>query len=78
MQSSGRTLLVALPFLGLLLSIALIPGLAPRFWMRRMGWIAAGWSLSLIPLLGFSAWSRDAVKAVSEAYLPFVTVIGAL
>jgi hypothetical protein len=27
----------ALPFVGLLLSIAVLPGLAPRFWLRRMG-----------------------------------------
>ena len=78
MQSSARTLWVVLPFLGLLLSIALIPGIAPRFWLRRMGWVAAGWSLSLIPILGFSAWTHDAVKAVIEVYLPFVTVIGGL
>ena len=53
MQSSARTLWVVLPFLGLLLSIALIPGIAPRFWLRRMGWVAAGWSLSLILMIDF-------------------------
>jgi hypothetical protein len=41
MQSSGHAAWVVLPFAGLLLSIALLPGLAPRSWQRRMGWIAA-------------------------------------
>ena len=56
MQSDPIGAWVALPFAGLLLSIALIPGLAPRFWLRRMGVIAAGWSLALIPFLGVSGW----------------------
>ena len=75
MQSSAW---VALPFAGLLLSIALIPGLAPRFWLRHMGTVAAGWSLLLIPFLGFSGWSHDTAHAVVDAYLPFVAVIGGL
>ena len=45
-MASAQSLWVVLPFAGLLLSIALIPGLAPRFWLRRMGWVAAAWSLS--------------------------------
>ncbi len=82
MQSSAATLSgtawVALPFAGLLLSIALIPGVAPRFWLRHMGRIAAGWSLALIPFLGFPAWAHDTMRAVTESYLPFVAVIGGL
>jgi Na+/H+ antiporter NhaD/arsenite permease-like protein len=69
---------VVLPFAGLLLSIALIPGIAPRFWTRRMGWVAAAWSVVLIPLLGLSAWMHDAAHAVLESYLPFIAVLGGL
>lgn len=78
MQMSDHTAWVGLPFVGLLLSIALIPGLAPRFWLRRMGYVAAAWTLALIPILGVSAWLRDAAHALIEAYLPFVAVLGGL
>ena len=70
--------LLIVPFAGLLLSIAILPGLAPRFWERRMGWIAAGWSLSLIPLLGLPAWFHTTVSALLDAWLPFATVISGL
>jgi Na+/H+ antiporter NhaD/arsenite permease-like protein len=79
MQSSAFTdAWVVLPFAGLLLSIALIPGIAPRFWTRRMGVIAAGWSLALIPFLGISSWAHDASRALIASYLPFVSVLGGL
>ena len=40
----------ALPFCGMLLSIALLPLLAPRLWHHHDGKIAAGWSaLVLVP-----------------------------
>ena len=78
MQSSGHAAWVVLPFLGLLLSIALLPGLAPRFWLRRMGVVAAAWSLALIPILGFPTWAHDTSHAVIGSYLPFVAVLGGL
>jgi Na+/H+ antiporter NhaD/arsenite permease-like protein len=71
-----------LPFLGLLLSIAVLPSLAPRFWERRMGLVALGWSLAL--LLPLAAMAGPVVAA-SEAwhallieYLPFATLLLAL
>jgi Na+/H+ antiporter NhaD/arsenite permease-like protein len=78
MQSSGHAAWAVLPFAGLLLSIALIPGLAPRFWVRRMGWVAGGWTLALVPILGFSTWTHDAAHALLESYIPFVAVLGGL
>jgi Na+/H+ antiporter NhaD/arsenite permease-like protein len=78
MQSSAQSAWVVLPFLGLLLSIALIPGFAPRFWLRRMGVVAAAWSLTLIPILGFPTWAHDTSHAIVASYLPFVAVLGGL
>jgi len=78
MQSSAHAVWVVLPFAGLLLSIALIPGLAPRFWLRRMGWVAAGWTLVHVPILGVTAWAHGAMHALIESYLPFVAVLGGL
>jgi Na+/H+ antiporter NhaD/arsenite permease-like protein len=78
MQSSGHAAWVVLPFVGLLLSIALIPGLAPRFWLRQMGSVSALWSLALLPLLGFPVWARETAHAMTAGYLPFVAVLGGL
>ena len=76
------TLLLALPFVGLLLSIALLPGLAPRFWLRHMGWVALGWSAALLLAQALLAGPRVAEAAAWHAllidYLPFVTLLGAL
>lgn len=76
MQTSP--LLQTFPFIGLLLSIALIPGIAPRWWGRWMGWVAAGWTLLLIPILGPLHWAHVATEATIDTYLPFVAVMGSL
>lgn len=72
----------AVPFAGLLLSIALLPALAPRFWVRRMGWVALGWSLLLLlPVVttaGPAAAWHLAWHAILIDYLPFVALLGAL
>ncbi len=76
------TALLGLPFLGLLLSIALLPGLAPRFWLRHMGWVSLGWSVALLlpemVLAGPGAAWATAWHALLIDYLPFVTLLGAL
>ena len=38
----------ALPFAGMLLSIALMPLLVPSFWHHHFGKVAAGWSLAFL------------------------------
>ena len=66
----------------MLLSIALMPVLAPRFWHRRMNSIALGWSLALlVPLAIFSGIPATAAvvwHALLTEYLPFVTLLLAL
>ncbi len=72
----------ALPFAGLLLSIALFPMLAPRIWHRWLGVIVLAWSLLfLVPLAvhdGPRAAFTEAWSALLTEYLPFVTVLLAL
>ncbi len=72
----------ALPFAGLLLSLALVPMLAPRLWPRRLGVIALFWSAAfLIPLTlytGPRAALAEAWQALLTAYLPFVSLLLAL
>jgi Na+/H+ antiporter NhaD/arsenite permease-like protein len=76
------TALPGLPFLGLLLSIALLPGLAPRFWLRHMGWVALAWSLTLLLPDAIAEGPRAAWAIAWHAllieYLPFVSLLGGL
>ena len=71
-----------LPFAGLLLSIALMPLLAPFFWHHHFGKLTAGWALAfLLPfaaLFGVGAAGASLVHALLAEYLPFVILLLAL
>ena len=71
-----------LPFLGMLLSIAVFPILAPRFWHRRMGLVALGWSLALLvpmaAISGIGVASHAVWHAAWIEFLPFVLLLLAL
>ena len=72
----------ALPFAGLLLSIALMPLLAPSFWHHHFGKVTAAWALAfLLPLAvvyGGGALVGNVVHALLAEYLPFVILLTAL
>jgi hypothetical protein len=72
----------ALPFLGILLTIATGPLLFPKIWHRHYGKIAALWSaLALIPI-AVSAGADAALDALVHAmlgdYLSFIVLLFAL
>ncbi|MDQ1078885.1 sodium:proton antiporter [Pseudoroseomonas cervicalis] len=72
----------ALPFAGVLLSIALLPLLAGHLWHHHYGKIAAGWTaLFLLPFAVVfgpgAAWAEFSHVLVGE-YLPFITLLLAL
>ena len=71
-----------LPFAGLLLSIALMPLLAPAIWHRHFGKISAGWALALLlPLLareGAGTTGGVLLHTAVAEYLPFVILLTAL
>lgn len=71
-----------LPFAGLLLSIALMPLLAPGFWHHHFGKVAAGWSLAfLLPFAAFFGAGTagiSLVHALLAEYIPFVILLTAL
>jgi Na+/H+ antiporter NhaD/arsenite permease-like protein len=75
-------LIWAAPFLGILLSIAVLPAMAPRFWHRRMGWVSAFWIAALLVPLAVAAGPAQAAATAGRAiliqYLPFVTLLLAL
>jgi Na+/H+ antiporter NhaD/arsenite permease-like protein len=76
------SLLWAIPFVGILLSIALMPLFAAHLWHHHYGKIAAGWAaLLLVPLalvhgLG-AAWYELGHVMVLE-YVPFIALLLAL
>lgn len=72
----------AIPFAGLLLSIAIVPLFAAHFWHAHFGKIAALWALALLVPFGFYlgiglAW-QTFVHAMLEEYLPFIVLLAAL
>lgn len=72
----------AIPFAGILLSIALCPLLTPWFWHRHYGKVAAAWSLAfLLPVaatFGLPAAGSAVAHVLIGEYLPFVILLTAL
>ena len=70
------------PFAGVLLSIALLPMLAPIFWHHHFGKVTAAWALVFfIPfalVFGWGAAGEGLVHALVAEYLPFVILLTAL
>ncbi|MHB2167234.1 sodium:proton antiporter [Alsobacter sp. R-9] len=83
-ELDGRTLgyVWAIPFMGILLSIALGPLLFPKLWHHRYGTIAAFWAaLVVVPLL-IALGPTGALGAILHAilleYVPFILLLFAL
>lgn len=72
----------AIPFVGILLSIAILPLVAPHFWHHRQGAVAIGWALAfLIPfaaLYGFEHAHHEFLHSMLLEYIPFVVMLFAL
>ena len=69
----------ALPFVGLLLSIAAGPLLFPRTWRRHYGKIAVAWMIltivSLSMAYGTDAAFSAAIHAILGEYLSFIVLL---
>jgi Na+/H+ antiporter NhaD/arsenite permease-like protein len=71
----------ALPFAGILLSIALCPLLTPQFWHHHFGKVSAGWALAFaLPfLLRFEgAAMHELLHVALIDYVPFLILIATL
>jgi Na+/H+ antiporter NhaD/arsenite permease-like protein len=72
----------ALPFVGMLLSIALFPLLAGHFWHHHYGKVALFWGLAFaIPFAltyGPSATTHEVVHTALLEYIPFIILLFAL
>lgn len=70
-----------IPFIGMLLSIALGPVLLPKFWHHHFGKVSAGWAVvTAIPLV--IAYRGDGIYELLHVmiadYIPFICLLGAL
>ena len=81
-DASRLSPLWAVPFAGILLSIALMPLLAPWVWHHHYGKIAAGWALAfLVPfalMFGIPTAGGALVHTLVGEYIPFVILLTAL
>ena len=72
----------AIPFAGILLSIALMPLLAPHFWHHHYGKVALAWALAFILpfalLYGPGLAGTAFVHAALAEYVPFIILLTAL
>ena len=72
----------ALPFAGMLLSIAIFPLVAPHFWEHHQGKIAFAWAAlvlgSLVLSAGVSSTSQALLHTVLLEYIPFILLLLAL
>ena len=82
MDGSTLPLWWGVPFAGILLSIALIPLLAPIFWHHHFGKVVLAWGLAfLLPFAAFygaDAAAANLVHALLAEYVPFVVLLTAL
>jgi Na+/H+ antiporter NhaD/arsenite permease-like protein len=71
----------ALPFAGILLSIAILPLLLPRVWHHHYGKISAAWALAFFVPFGFSYGTSLAGTSLAHAllaeYIPFIVLLTA-
>lgn len=76
------SVLWGVPFAGILLSIAIIPLVAPIFWHHHFGKVSAAWALAfLLPfavVFGPGAAGAGVVHALLAEYIPFIILLTAL
>lgn len=70
------------PFAGILLSIALMPLLAPSFWHHHFGKVSAAWTLAFFlpfaAVFGPAMAGSSLVHALLAEYIPFIILLVAL
>jgi Na+/H+ antiporter NhaD/arsenite permease-like protein len=83
-EFSGATLslLWGLPFMGLLLSIAIVPLFSPGLWHRHYGKFAAAWAFALLApfavVFGPGEVMHSVAHAIALEYVPFLAILFAL
>ena len=79
LEGASLGLAWAVPFAGLLLSIAIMPLVAERFWHHHRGKVAAFWALLTIVPIALTGGASTAAAAVVHAafaeYIPFIVLL---
>ena len=82
LDGAGFGLAWALPFAGILLSIALFPLLTPRLWEHHFGKIACAWALAFILpaalAFGATAAAAEVWRMLTLDFFPFIVLLFAL
>lgn len=82
LDGATLSLLWGVPFIGILLSIALAPLIIPRFWHHHYGKVSAFWSLAFLTLaalkLGSGITLHVAFETLAHHFFPFIIFILAL
>ena len=82
LNGSQLSALWAVPFAGVLLSMALIPLKAPNFWHHHFGKVTLAWSLAFIVpfaiVFGFGMAGSTLWHAAVAEYIPFIVLLTAL
>lgn len=82
LDASALSLMWGIPFVGILLSIALVPLIAPQFWHHHFGKLSAFWGLLFfIPFVvnfGMHTAMVSFVHASLAEYIPFIILLTAL
>ncbi len=82
LDGSKLSLPWVLPFICMLLSIAVCPLAVPHFWHHHFGKVAVGWGLAfLVPfamVFGFSMALNEFLHAIVAEYIPFILLLFAL
>jgi Na+/H+ antiporter NhaD/arsenite permease-like protein len=75
-------LIWAVPFAGILLSIAILPLLAPQFWHHHFGKVSAAWGLAFVVpaalAFGIATAGYELVHTLLLEYIPFIVLLWAL
>ena len=75
------SLVYIIPFVGILLSIAVLPLIANHFWEENYGKISLFWALAFyVPFLftGFDFAIHELVKVIATEYIPFIIILFSL
>ena len=79
LDGAELSILWVIPFVGILLSIAIFPLIAPHFWHQNFGKISAFWSVLFIgPFLlseGFSITIYEILHVGFLEYIPFIILL---
>lgn len=78
-DGAALTILWTIPFAGILLSIAIMPLIAPHFWHNNFGKVSFFWALTfIIPFLiveGYSITLYEVLHIVLLDYMPFIILL---